>query len=146
MKLQLGQLQAVDMVLGQVLYDEGRIPVKIPIKTSYWLSKFITRLEKEISAFNAAKNKLALTYCIKDESGQPSLKKDEQTGNQLYQFSEDVSETVDDELLKLNQEEIEIPFNPFAIEDLGNISIAPQIIISLEKLGFIKEETKPEGE
>lgn len=83
MKFKLGELGIVTEILAATIFDrnraEGTPARRLPSKASYWLSRFLTRLQeehqKEYPVFEKSRIALCEAHSKKDEKGQPVILK-----------------------------------------------------------------------
>ncbi len=112
MKLKLSQ------VVGSVESLKALLETKVPAKTAYWLSKLINnQIERELKAFNVARDNLIKEHGTEDEDKSVSVKE-----GKMGEYNE--------KLVELLETEIEVEWNPLKIEDLGDIKIEPKNLVS----------------
>lgn len=128
MKLKAGQLEVVDLLLGELMR------VKLPVSISYKIGRFVkNQFSRELSTFLEKRQEIAKEYCKRDANSQPVLIEN------VYQFEPDNKEKANQEVSELMNQEIDFDFEPVLIESLGNITITPEVLMGLEDLGFIKD-------
>lgn len=94
------------------------LKVKFPIKISFALSKLATQLEPELKIYNDKRNE------ILKELGTP------QEENSLsYNFTLENRLKFNEELDKLTDIDIKVDFQKIKIADLGEIEIAPTLLV-----------------
>jgi hypothetical protein len=134
MKLKLGQLSTIDLALGELITARDGRPVKMPVRTSFWIGKFITKLNEELRNYNTARENLMKTYCLRHPETNALVIEDN-----TYQFSDENKPIVEAEFNKLVNETVKIPWTPLKLEDLGQqIEVAPQVLMGLMEVGFLK--------
>ena len=90
-------------VMGQVLKKE------FPVKTSYWLSRILRRLQSEMVDFNQQRHALLEKYGAKDEKGQFIIVAGQvQLGENAQVFAQAYSE--------LAEIEIDVGFHPLVLD------------------------------
>jgi hypothetical protein len=126
MKIKLSQIEALNVVLGELLTKE------LPIKTSYQLSTFLRKdFDTEYKTFNEKRVGICEKYCIKDADNKPVIEKDS------YKFDDENKTPFYNELAQLFEVEVELKWNPIKIEELGNITIKPDYVNFLSDIQFI---------
>ena len=119
----LGMKQGLDVILAK----------ELPVKTAYWLARFLDKVGVEYKAFETARVKLAEKYAKKDKDGKPAMKKVEDMPDQ-YDITDGNMKKFNDELGELGKEEFEIDFKPIKLEQLGDIKIKPLVLVQLGKV------------
>lgn len=98
------------------------LDTKLPVKTSYRISRVISKIEPEIKLFNQTRLELIKKHGKEDkETGQYNIPK-----KSIEKFTKEINE--------LLTQEIEIDFDCVKIEELGDITIEPSILVSLDWL------------
>ena len=128
MQIKLGDLK-VAMEGFQVLAGKN-----LPVKIAYWVGKTIKKIASEYRDLEESRQKLCMKYCEKDADGKPALKKDE-AGKDIFDISD--MATFNSELMELFNMEVEINFNPIALDQISDIKIDPVTMMKLDK--FIEE-------
>ena len=129
MKFNLNEVMAMQAGLDVILGKE------LPVKTSYWLARFLDKVGVEFKAMEAARIKLIEKYAKKDKDGKPMMKKVKK-GEQPKEFdlTDDNMKKFQAEYGELGQEEFEIDFKPIKLEQLGDIKLKPIVLIQLGKI------------
>jgi hypothetical protein len=147
MYLKLGELTMVQNLLNDVLVPmneekKKRTPNKIPVKTAYWISKFMKKLNKEIEDYEKSRIDLCIRYSNKDANGVAIQKDDETDTSEKKRKVFDISDTVlwQKEFDELRNIQIEIPFNSIPLEQFGDIDMSVVHMSELIELGFIEDE------
>ena len=117
--------QGLDVILGK----------ELPVKTSYWLARFLDKVGSEFKAMESARMKLVEQYAKKDKDGKSVMKKDKD-GKQLneYDLTKANMEKFQTEFAELGKEEFEIDFKPIKVEQLGDIKLKPIVLVQLGKI------------
>lgn len=117
----------LDVILGK----------ELPVKTSYWLARFLDKVSSEMKASETARVKLVEKLSIKDKDGNPLFKKDKD-GKDLrppeYDLTKENMAKFQDEFAILGKEEFEIDFKPIKLEQLGDIKLKPIVLVQLGKI------------
>ena len=116
MEFSLGEIYGLTRSL-QKLTDK-----ELPIKVSYRLFKFLRDSSAEMENLEKTRIKLVEKYAEKPEKGKEMKVSDENKGKFQEEFS------------VLLGEKVEIDFKPILISDLGDISIATNDFIPMQKL------------
>ena len=120
MKLQLGEtramVEALQMVMNEVL----------PVKTAYWLKRAMQQIQPEFEAFEEARKSLVNNYATRDENDMLAIDGDNYVIEDMEGFQKEYEE--------LASTEIEIKYEPLGIDDLGDISITPNVLLKLGRL------------
>ena len=98
--------------------------LKIPVKTSFKLSRLMKKINEEVTIYEELQKKLVDEYGV---IGDDKEFKVVSVGSEHY-------EKVNLELNEILDTEIEFDFEPINIEELGNIEIEPAHLHSLEHL------------
>lgn len=99
---------------------KGFINHSLPLKTKYWLTKLVEKVNKEKSEIEKARNSLIEKFGEKDEQGNVSIPstikkgKKEETNPKLIEFQ--------NEYLSLLNETISIEYKPIELDILENIT------------------------
>lgn len=117
-KLKLGEIDELTESMNKLLVQD------LPIKISYEFGKLAKRLSEEQQIFCENKIKLYNKYSTVDSENVKSIKPENQE-KFLNEYNE------------LFNMEVDIPFSPISISNLGDIKITPIDIIALYK--FITE-------
>ena len=86
MKFNLNEIMGMNEGLNVILAKE------LPVKTSYWLARFLGKVGSETKAVESARVKLAEQYAIKDKDGKFVFKKDKdgkELEPQQYDFTKE---------------------------------------------------------
>ena len=129
MKFNLNEVIAMQKGLDVLLAKE------LPVKTSYWLARFLDKIGSEFKAMESARIKLVEKYATKDKDGNPVMKKDKD-GKPLNEYDLDKAnmEKFQAEFADLGKEEFEIDFKAIKLEQLGDIKLKPIVLIQLGKI------------
>ena len=129
MKFSLNEIMRMNEGLNAILAKE------LPVKTAYWLARFLDKVGSEFKAMETARMKLIEKYAKKDKDGKSVMKKDKD-GKQLnkYDLNETNMKKFQAEFAELGKEEFEIDFKPIKLEQLGDIKLKPIVLIQLSKL------------
>ena len=129
MKFTLNEVMGMQAGLDAILAKE------LPVKTAYWLARFLDKAGSEFKAMETARMKLIEKYAKKDKDGKSVMKKDKD-GKQLneYDLTETNMKEFQTEFAELGKEEFEIDFKPIKLDQLGDINLKPIVLIQLGKL------------
>ena len=131
MKFSLNEVRGMNAGLDVILEKE------LPIKTAYWLARFLDKIRSEITAMEKARIKLVEKLAIKDKDGKPLFKKGKD-GKQIeppqYDLTDENMEKFQEEINELGKEEFEVDFKPIKLEQLGDIKLKPIVLVQLGKL------------
>lgn len=116
MKLTLGEIYGLTRGLQKITNKE------LPIRVSYRICKFMTLCAVEMEILEKSRVKLVDKYAAPDEE------------NKEKQVSEENRTKFQEEFSTLLQEEVEIEFEPILIDDLGDISLSTNDVISMQKI------------
>lgn len=121
----LGMQKGLDVILGK----------ELPVKTAYWLARFLDKVNSEFKAMEIVRIKLAEKYATKDKDGNPIMKKDK-NGRQTnqYDLTKANMEKFQTEFTELGKEEFEIDFKPIKLEQLGDIKLKPIVLVQLGRV------------
>lgn len=108
--------------------------MSMPVKASYAIKKNISKLEKELEAYNSERQGLLAKYAKKDEEGKIVVE-----GNNIVIKEEYIADWNRDitELLNI---ELEIDVHKFNIDYLNNCEIS---VVELGIIDFMFEEQSP---
>jgi len=128
MKITLNEVRGMQAGLDVILAKE------LPVKTAYWLARFLDKVSVEFKAMETVRMKLVEKYATKKD-GKPVMKKDKD-GKQLqeYDLTKANMEKFQTEFTELGKEEFEIDFKPIKLEQLGDIKLKPIVLVQLGKL------------
>lgn len=87
----------------------------LPVKIAYAIAKNIKVLNEEYKTIEEQRIKLCEKYADKDEDGKPKMA--EKDGKQVYQFSDDNEEKVNEEYKELLETEEELDIHKVSIEE-----------------------------
>lgn len=121
----MGMQKGLDVILAK----------ELPVKTAYWLARFLDKVTIEYKAMEKVRIKLIEKYAKKDKDGKPMMKevkKGEQPKE--YDLTDDNMKKFQDEFAELGKEEFEIDFKPIKVEQLGDIKIKPIVLVQLGKI------------
>uniref|UniRef100_A0A6M3K520 Uncharacterized protein n=1 Tax=viral metagenome TaxID=1070528 RepID=A0A6M3K520_9ZZZZ len=130
MKFKLNEIRLATEGLSEILQKE------LPVKTAYWLARFLSKVEAENASMEKARMNLIKKHAKKDKEGNPVFILDKD-GKSTSQYDIPDMEAFQNEFIELTNEEVEIDFKPIKLEQLGDINLKP---IILAKLGKIIEE------
>lgn len=122
MKIKLGEASLMKDGLNELLERE------IPAKVSYWLARFLEKVNKELTAMDKARMNLVNQYADKDKDGKPIIENDQ------YKFSDNNMAEFTKEFNELLDEEFDIDFKPIKIDSLGDIKLKPITLVQLAKI------------
>ena len=125
MKIKLGALKTIIEGLEVLATKE------LPVKNAYWIGKTISKLGSEFRDCEAARNKLCLKHCAKDDKGNPVLEGEDET----KKFNIPNMDAFTAELAELWNMEIEVEFKPIPVEHLEGVKIDSITMMKLD--GFI---------
>lgn len=122
MKLMLGELTIIIQGISAIM-DE-----KIPIKTTYWLTRNADKMTSEIKAFEKSRQKLLDVYAEKDKNGKKILNEDKQS----YKMKD--MQKFEEEFTKLAETEIDINLKVFKLADFGKADISMSDLMKLKPI------------
>jgi len=131
MKVTLNEVKAMQGGLDVILAKE------LPVKTAYWLARFLDKVGVEYKAMESTRVKLVEKLSIKDKDGKPTFKKDKKDKliePQQYDLTETSIEEFNKQMADLGKVEFDINFNPIKLADLGDITLKPFTLVQLGKL------------
>jgi len=129
MKFTLNEVRQMQPGLDVILAKE------LPVKTSYWLARFLDKVRSEIGSTEKIRVKLIDKYAKKDKDGKFIFKKDEKGKDlQEYDFTKENYIKFVKEYDELSNIEMEIDFKPIKLADLGDITIKPVVLVQLGKI------------
>ena len=105
-------------IVGSAENIKALLEVKLPVKIAYRLSKLVNKLQPSLSIYEENRNKLIKEYGTEQEDGNIAVKDPEK----LKLFAV--------ELGKLLEVEESVEFEKIKIEDLGEIEIAPNLLVN----------------
>ena len=124
MKLKLSDISLMSPALTNLIKQED---VKLPVRTSFKLSKIIKTLSNELSSVEETKIKLFKKYGSQNEDGQLQILPETEEHENFIR-----------ELGELMSEEVDLDIKPISIDDLGDINISVKDMLALS---HIIEET-----
>ena len=131
MKFTLNGIMGMNEGLNVILAKE------LPVKTSYWLARFLDKVGSETKAMEKARLILAEKLAKREKDGNFVFKKDKD-GKELvpqqFDFTKENAKKFQDEFAELGKEEFEIDFKAIKLEQLGDIKLKPMVLIQLGKL------------
>ncbi len=107
---------------------------ELPVKTAYWLARFLDKVGVEFKAMDKARIKLLEKYAKKDKDGKPMMKKVEKGKQQEYDLTDDNMKKFQAEFAEFGKEEFDIDFNPIKLEQLGDVKLKPLVLVQLGKV------------
>ena len=128
MKISLNEVRGMQAGLEVILAKE------IPVKPAYWLARFLGKIRSEMEAMEKARIKLIEKLARKDKKGKPMMKKAKDGEPQQYDLTDENMAKFQAELAELGKEEFEIDFKPIKLDQLGDISLKPIVLVQLGKL------------
>ncbi len=131
MKFNLNEVMGMQAGLDVILAKE------LPVKTAYWLARFLDKVGVEFKAMDSARVKLAEKYATKDKDGKFVFKKDKDKKElvpQQYDFTKTNNEKFQAEYADLGKEEFDIDFKAIKLADLGDIKLKPIVLVQLGKI------------
>ncbi len=131
MKFTLNEVMAMTEGLNVMLAKE------LPVKTAYWLARFLDKVGAEQRAMEKARIKLIEKLCTLDKNNKPLFKKDKDgkpLDPQQYDLTDENMKKFQAEFAELGKVEFEIDFKPIKLDQLGNISLKPIVLVQLGKL------------
>ena len=100
---------------------------KLPVKISFKLSQFANEINPSVENFNKIRAEKLEEHAEKLES--------KENGDVQYKFKDDeAAKKFNEEINGLLEEEVEVKVPDIKIDDLGDISIEPSKLISLDWL------------
>jgi hypothetical protein len=130
MKFKLNEIRLATEGLAEIL------ETPLPVKTSYWLARFLDKVNSENASMEKARIILVKKHAKKDDKGNPMFVKDKD-GKNTNQYDIPDIDAFQNEFIELTNEEVEIDFKAIKLEQLGDIKLKP---LTLAKLGKIIEE------
>ena len=128
MKISLNEVRGMQVGLDVILGKE------LPIKPAYWLARFLDKIRSEMEAMEKARVKLLEKLAKKDKDGKPLMKKAKEGEPQQYDLTDENMAKFQEEFAELGKEEFEIDFKPIKLDQLGDISLKPIVLVQLGKL------------
>jgi len=128
MKISLNEVMGMQAGLDVLLGKE------IPVKPAYWLARFLDKIRSEMAAMEKARIKLIEKLAKKDKDGKPLMKKAKDGEPQQYDLTDENMAKFQKEFAELGKEEFEIDFKPIKLDQLGDISLKPIVLVQLGKL------------
>lgn len=101
------------------------VEAKLPIKASYWVSRIIKKLATDIELYNEKRNALLKELGTAGE---------EIEGKVNYTFEGDNGKKFTEQIMTLLGVEIELDFNKIKIDDIGDATIEPKYLTTIEWL------------
>lgn len=147
MIFKLGDLQTTVSSL------QGILTQRLPIKSAYWLGKFLAKAQRELQDFQTARLRLLEEYCLKSEDGTPVRFRIDEAGARIicdkgyqgeYQYDVEHIPEADAEAFgkgyqELASTEVTFEFRPLTLEQLGDkAELSPMDMVAL--LPFIADE------
>lgn len=128
MEFKAGEFKGINEGLVEILNKE------LPVKTAYWLARFLNKFESEANAFEKARINLVTKHGKKDENGKLVIIKSIIEDKEVSNYDMVDLEAFQKEFEQLIEEKIEIDFKPIKLADLGDIKIKPFTLAKLEKI------------
>jgi len=128
MRFSLNEVMTMQAGLDVILAKE------LPIKTSYWLARFLDKIGVEFKAMDKARIKLIEKYAKKDKDGKPMMKKVKDDKPQEYDLTPANMKKFQAEYADLGKEEFEVDFKPIKLDQVGDIQLKPMVLIQLGKI------------
>ena len=122
MKLMLGELANIIQGISAIVEE------KVPIKTSYWLTRNADKMTSELKVFETSRQKLLDTYALKDENGEKILTEDKQS----YKMQDIQKFQI--EFSKLAETEIDVDLKTFKLSDFGKVDISVSDMVKLKPI------------
>ena len=116
MLFSLGEIYGLTRSLQKLTNKE------LPIKVSFRLYKFLKDSSSEMEILEKSRVKLVEKFAEPKEEGKE------------MKVADDKKDEFQAEFTSLLSEEVEIPFDPISIEDLGDISISTNDLIPMQKI------------
>lgn len=123
LKIKLGEVKGIYEGLEELAKE------KLPIKTSFKVSRAILKLQPDYLPFEESRVKIINKHAAKDEKGQLKVENGLIVFEHPAEFTKDYNE--------LASTDIEIDIKPLKLDELGNITLAPKTLLALDKV--IKE-------
>lgn len=92
--------------------------LKLPVKTSYWISRILARVESEMDIYDKKRDELIKRYGEKNEK------------DGSYKVIPANLDTYYDELKKIGEIPFSVGINKINVSQLGEIQIEPSLLIS----------------
>jgi len=128
MKVTLNEVRGLNTGINSIMMRE------LPPPTANLFNRLIFSFIKELQDIDKERNRLAVKYAKKDKDGKPLFKKNKK-GKYEYDLTKDNRISMGVEWDKINQKEIEIPFEPLkATKEVFGETITPNILYQLGKL------------
>ena len=113
MKVTLNEVRQMQPGLDVILAKE------LPVKTAYWLARFLDKVSSEIGSTEKIRVKLIDKYAKKDKDGKFIMKKDEKGKDlQEYDFTKENYIKFVKEYDELSNIEMDIDFKPIKLADI----------------------------
>ena len=96
---------------------------------AFKIARLARELDKEMTTFNAERQKILEKYCVKDENGQ--LKTNE---NGTVQVKPDKINEFNEEFASLLETEVEINAEKLPMDSIDSFDITPQQMLTIEKM------------
>ncbi|GAG09607.1 unnamed protein product [marine sediment metagenome] len=131
MKFNLNEIIAMQTGLNEILTKE------LPVKTAYWLARFVDKMTSESKAMESARVKLAEKYAIKDKDGKFVYKKGKDKKEllpQQFDFTKTNADKFQKEFAELGEVEFDVDFKPIKLDQLGDIKLKPTTLVQLNKI------------
>ena len=127
MKLQLGEIREMVTAMPILLQE------KLLVKTAYHLARTFRELSSHMKDMDSARNGLLEKYGKKDEKGKVIIKENQYEIEDTESFSKEYSE--------LAQQEVEVDFEGFSLEDFRVDSTEKYRQVLSRVLGQVKQVT-----
>lgn len=122
MKLMLGELANIIQGISAIVEE------KVPIKTSYWLTRNADKMTSELKVFETSRQKLLDTYALKDKDGEKILNEDKQS----YKMQD--IEKFQVEFSRLAETEIDVDLKTFKLSDFGKVEVSVSDMVKLKPI------------
>lgn len=136
MKLMLGELAIINQGISAIANE------KIPIITTYWLTRNADEIISETNAFEKSRLRLIDDYAKKDKDGRKVLNKDKRS----YKMKN--MEKFQEEFAKLAETEVDVNLKVFELADFGKVDISISDLRKLKPIikDFIEKDKKSKNE
>jgi len=122
MKLMLGELANIIQGISAIVEE------KVPIKTSYWLTRNADKMTSELKVFETSRQKLLDTHALKDKNGEKILSEDKKS----YKMKDIQKFQI--EFSKLAETEIDIDLKTFNLSDFGKVDVSISDMVKLKPI------------
>lgn len=119
-KVKNGELQNIHAGLSEIADKE------LPVKTSYWVSKIIIKIETELRILEKQRIAILKKHSEKDDSGNPIIVNDNYKIADITNFYKDIND--------LMSIEIDIGYDQLMLSAFEGINIKPVTLMQLNKI------------